>query len=214
MEALVTSLVFKFGPLTTNEIEQLVECHNQNGKYGNAETIYSNVGEIVNRLFNIHRLIAFSSITGMWYKFNDKNFHKPKLTADIVNNKGSIYLESISPKKMYFRQLGIGTEYVYAIYPSDLRIDSIINGRKHFPLKVGKTNNIARRVAQLSEAGPNTLTIGILFKTDDATSLERFIHGRLKQQGQFLSIPGRKEWFLSNLYQVTSLYHDFVDTLG
>jgi len=210
LEALVASLVFKYGPLSTREIEQLVECHNQTGKYGNAETIYSNVGQAANKLFNERRLISFSSITGLWYKFSDKNFHKAKSKLRIEISRDSHYPDSTDPKDLYVKQFGIGSGYVYVVYSTDLRIDSIINGYRHFPLKVGKTSNIVRRIAQLSESGPNALTIGVIFKTDDASSLERFIHKKLHAQGQHLYIPGRKEWFLSNLSQVTGHYQDFI----
>jgi hypothetical protein len=125
-------------------------------------------------------------------------------------SRDSHYPESSNPKDLYFKQYGVGNDFVYVVYSTDLRIDSIINGRKHFPLKVGKTNNIVRRISQLSEAGPSALTIGILFRTDQASKLERFIHKKLRDQGQHLDIPGRKEWFLSNLHQVTGYYQDFI----
>jgi hypothetical protein len=210
LEALIASLVFKHGPLSTREIEQLVECHNQTGKYGNAETIYSNVGQAANKLFNELRMIAFSSITGLWYRFSDENFHLPRSTARVGINKDSHYPERADPKDLYFNQHGVGCAYVYVVYSTDLRIESILNRRKHFPLKVGRTNNIVRRISQLSEAGPNALTIGTLFRTDQASRLERFIHKKLQDQGQHLDIPGRKEWFLSNLQEVTSHYQDFI----
>ena len=210
LEELIASLVFKYGPLNTQEIEQLVECHNQTGRYGNAETIYSNVGRATNRLFNELRIIAFSSLSGLWYKFYDEDFHQPKPNSRIGIKKESHYPESSDPKCLYFNQHGIGSEYVYVVYSTDLRIESIVNRRKHFPLKVGKTKNIVRRISQLSEAGPSTLTIGTLFRTDEASRLERFIHKKLQDQGQSLDIPGRKEWFLSNLSQVNSHYQEFL----
>jgi hypothetical protein len=210
LEGLVASLVFKYGPLSTQEIEQLVECHNQTGKYGNAETIYSNVGQAVNKLFNELHLIAFSSITGLWYRFSDENFHMARRNSKVEIRRDSHYPESSDPKDLYFKQYGIGSEFVYVVYSTDLRIESIVNGRKHFPLKVGKTNNIGRRIAQLSEAGPSALTIGTLFRTDEASRLERFIHKKLQDKGQHLDIPDRKEWFLSNIGQVTGYYQEFL----
>jgi len=210
LEALVASLVFKYGPLSTREIEQLVECHNQTGKFGNSETIYSNVGLAANRLFNELRMIAFSPISGLWYRFNDENFHQPRSNFRIGIKNESHYPEPADPKDLYFNQQGVGSDYVYVVYSADLRIDSIVNRRKHFPLKVGRTKNIVRRISQLSEAGPSTLTIGTLFRTDEASRLERFIHKKLRDQGQHLDIPGRKEWFLSNLQEVTGCYQDFI----
>ena len=184
--------------------------HNQTGKYGNAETIYSNVGQAANRLFNELRIIAFSSMTGLWYKFSDENFHKEKSKIKIEISRDTHYPESSDPKELYLKQYGVGTDFVYVVYSTDLRIESIINRRKYFPLKVGKTNNIVRRISQLSEAGPSALTIGTLFRTDEASRLEKFIHKKLRDQGQHLDIPGRKEWFLSNLKQVTGYYQDFI----
>ena len=99
---------------------------------------------------------------------------------------------------------------MYVVYSTELRIESIINGRRHFPLKVGKTNNIVRRISQLSESGPTALAIGMLFRTDQASRLEKFIHNKLRDEGQHLDIPGRKEWFLSNLQEVTGHYQDFI----
>ena len=214
LEELVARLVYKYGPLSTRDIEQLVECHNQTGKYGNTETIYSNVGQAANTLFSERRLIAFSSISGLWYEFSDENFHKAKSSSRIEVNRDSHYSEFTDPKDLYFNQYGVGSDYVYVVYSTDLRIESIVNRRKHFPLKVGKTNNIIRRISQLSEAGPSALTIGTLFRTDEASKLERFIHKKLQDQGQHLVIPGRKEWFLSNLQEVTSHYQDFIRESG
>lgn len=203
-------MVFRYGPLATKDIEQLVECHNQAGKFGCAETIYANVGEAVNRLSHTHHLISFSSISGLWYMTHDENFHQPKTNKVIHPKSDAHFPEIIDPANRYFPQIGTGSDFVYVVYSRDHRIDSIVNQRQHFPLKVGRTNNINRRIAQLSESGPNNLTIGLIMKTDDATSLERFIHKKLHQQGQHLDIPGRKEWFLSNLAQVTIFYKDFL----
>jgi hypothetical protein len=210
LEALIATLVFRYGPLSTREIEELVECHNQTGKYGNAETIYSNVGQAANKLFNNFRMIAFSWITGLWYRFSDENFHMPKSTARVGIDKESHFPKLSDPKDLYLNQHGVGCDYVYVVYSTDLRIESIVNRRKHFPLKVGRTTNIVRRISQLSEAGPTALTIGTLFRTDQASRLESFIHKNLKDQGQHLDIPGRREWFHSNLQQVSGYYQDFI----
>jgi len=210
LEELVASLVFKYGPLSTREIEQLVDCHNQTGKYGNAETIYSNVGDAANKLFSEFHIIAFSSITGLWYKFSDENFHKPKQKSKIEIIRNTYFPEPSNPLDLYYKQYGVGSDFVYVVYSTDLRIESIVNGREHFPLKVGKTNNIDRRIAQLSEAGPSSLTIGALFRTDEASRLEKFLHTKLHSKGQHLEIPGRKEWFLSNLSQIIGYYQEFL----
>jgi hypothetical protein len=116
----------------------------------------------------------------------------------------------IDPKNLYLSSFGVGSEYVYVIYSTDVRIEAIINKIEFFPLKVGKTKNIKRRVEQLSESGPNTLTVGAIFCTDISVDLERYIHSELKKAGQYLEVPGRREWFRSNISTVIGIYNNFI----
>jgi hypothetical protein len=116
----------------------------------------------------------------------------------------------IDPKDLYLNSFGVGSEYVYIIYSTDVRIEAIINKIEFFPLKIGKTKNIKRRVEQLSESGPNTLTVGAIFCTDNSAELERYIHGELKKAGQYLEVPGRREWFRSNISTVIGIYNIFI----
>lgn len=111
---------------------------------------------------------------------------------------------------MWLNRFGIGKEYVYVIYSSDVRMESIINNFEFFPIKVGKTKNITRRVEQLSQSGPNTLTIGAVFCTENSTQLEKYLHRKLTDSGQYLDIPGRREWFRSNVSQVIDHYEGFI----
>ena len=115
---------------------------------------------------------------------------------------------------MWLNRFGIGNEYVYVIYSSDVRMESVINNFESFPIKVGKTKNITRRVEQLSQSGPNTLTIGAVFCTENSTQLEKYLHKKLTDSGQYLDIPGRREWFRSNVSQVVGHYQNYVNEGG
>lgn len=210
LEELIAGLVYKYGPLSTRQIEELVECHNQTGRFGTNTTLRSNIGQVINKLFIDHYLIAFSSISGFWYQINDKQFHKFPQKTFIPVGKKIGYPISINPKEMWLNRYGIGKEYVYVIYSSDVRIEAVLNGFDLFPLKVGKTKNIIRRVEQLSESGPNTLTIGAVLCTDNSTQLEKYLHTKLIDSGQYLDIPGRKEWFRANISQVITHYQQFI----
>ena len=115
---------------------------------------------------------------------------------------------------MWLNRFGIGSEYVYVIYSSDVRMESVINNFEFFPIKVGKTKNIVRRVEQLSESGPNTLTVGAVFCTNNSTQLEKSLHTKLIDSGQYLDIPGRREWFRSNISQVVGHYQNYIKERG
>jgi len=187
-----------------------VECQNQTGNFGTNTSLRENIGQAVNKLFTDHSLIAFSSITGFWYQLNDERFHQYPQKRFIPVGKRIGYPKPINPREMWLNRFGIGSEYVYVIYSSDVRMESVINNFEFFPIKVGKTKNIKRRVEQLSESGPNTLTIGAVFCIDNSTQLEKYIHAKLTDSGQYLDIPGRREWFRSNISQVISHYQNYI----
>jgi hypothetical protein len=95
------------------------------------------------------------------------------------------------------------------MYETESRIDAILRNRDNWLLKVGRTNDVGRRVSELSQSGPNSLVIGAVFKTSSSKALEMFIHKRLASEGKKYDIPGRKEWFNSSLTEVHSLWLDF-----
>jgi len=97
-------------------------------------------------------------------------------------------------------------DYVYAIYSPNNRLYAAINKQGYFPIKIGKTKNLIRRIDSLSESGPGMLAIGLAIKTNKATNLESNIHTQLTLRGRSIEIPGRKEWFLTNLDEVRSIY--------
>ena len=154
--------------------------------------------------------MRYLSASGCWVNSNSfSTYNKPTFGFRAVGNRlGNPKV--IDPKDLYLSSFGVGSEYVYVIYSTDVRIEAIINKIEFFPLKVGKTKNIKRRVEQLSESGPNTLTVGAIFCTDNSADLERYIHNELKKAGQYLEVPGRREWFRSNISTVIGIYNNFI----
>jgi hypothetical protein len=90
-----------------------------------------------------------------------------------------------------------------------MRIEAVLRNRDVWPLKVGKTNNLERRLKQLSESGPNSLCVGLAIYTDNSYNLEQHIHQVLTERGQFLRITGRKEWFRSNLNEIKAISNKY-----
>jgi hypothetical protein len=111
------------------------------------------------------------------------------------------------PSDMRFEKIGYGSEYVYVVYSKAMRLEAILKSKDNWPLKVGKTNNLQRRIVQLSESGPNSLTIGLVMKSDNPMRLEKAIHKKLTMNGQAIELAHRQEWFKSNLGQIKNIYH-------
>ena len=113
----------------------------------------------------------------------------------------------LKPSDMKFEKIGYGSEYVYVVYSKVMRLEAILKSKGNWPLKVGKTNNLQRRIVQLSESGPNSLTIGLVMKSDNPMSLEKAIHNKLIMNGQAIELAHRQEWFKSNLGQIKNIYY-------
>ena len=163
--------------------------------------------------YDLH-LVTFSPVSKLWHGMNDIAMHNipEKKFISVGSRLGNPIV--LNPKEIFLNRFGIGNEYVYVIYSSDARIESILNNLKAFPMKVGKTNCIERRIEQLSESGPNTLTVGAVFCTYNATELERYIHKKLINAGRHLLIPGRREWFRSDIQTSVQIYKEFVIDRG
>jgi hypothetical protein len=210
LEKLILSLIQKYGPLDTDQIRQLVDCHNQTGQYASNLTITSSINEALTRMHYDFHLVTFSPVSKLWYEINDQNIHKipEKKFISVGSRLGNPIV--LNPKEIFLNRFGIGNEYVYVIYSSDARIESILNNFIAYPVKVGKTNCIQRRIDQLSESGPNTLTVGAVFCTNNSTELERYIHTKLIDAGRHLVIPGRREWFRSDIETIIKIYREFL----
>ena len=203
-------MIQKYGPLNTDQIRQLVDCHNQTGQYASNLTMLRSINEALTKIHYDLHLVTFSPVSKLWHGMNDIAMHNipEKKFISVGSRLGNPIV--LNPKEIFLNRFGIGNEYVYVIYSSDARIESILNNLKAFPVKVGKTKCIERRIEQLSESGPNTLTVGAVFCTYNSTELERYIHKRLINAGRHLLIPGRREWLRSDMQTIVQIYKEFV----
>lgn len=207
---MILSFIQKYGPLDTDQIRQLVDCHNQTGQYASNLTIQRSINEALIKMNYDHHLVTFSPVSKLWYEIDDKSIHTipEKKFISVGSRLGNPIV--LNPKEIFLNKFGMGNEYVYVIYSSDARIESILNNLKSYPVKVGKTKCIERRIEQLSESGPNTLTVGAVFSTNNSSGLERYIHKKLINTGRHLVIPGRREWFRSDIGTIIKIYREFL----
>ena len=149
--------------------------------------------------------LIYAANTGLWHEIFDPNFGE----LIIKNSFPKLNIRGFEPKNTLYSTLGSGQEFVYVMYETESRIDAILRDRSNWLMKVGRTNNVERRVSEISQSGPNSLVIGAVFKTNSSKALEIFIHKGLTSEGKKFEIPGRKEWFNSSLTEVHALWLDF-----
>ena len=150
-----------------------------------------------------HRIL-YRPEFGKWTP-NSGSINSSKLKLDFEVEIPKFALRDLISFRKSMDVKGIGNEYVYAVYHSEARIESVLRNRENWLLKVGRTNNLQRRVAQLSESGPNSLVIGVAFQTYNSRGLEKYIHKALHAQKKECIIPGRREWFYSNVDEISHL---------
>ena len=205
---LILKFLARFGPLTHTQLSQLVECENNLYQFGSNQGVTYKVRKTVNLLINQHGCIFYNprtgklSITEPFWAFCSDTF-KPSSIIGIEE------ISKFSTQKLRYTEIGFGTDYVYVFYPKAMRIEAIVKSWNVWPMKVGRTNNLGRRLKQLSESGPNSLSVGLSIRTNYAHKLEKYIHQVLTKRGQDIALAGRREWFRSNIQQIKDIYTDF-----
>ncbi len=208
LETLITYLIGKFGPLTSPKIFELVSCFGAHGVVDNSSKIERVIsGKLHSLMMEKHKILYFSEF-GYW-KLNDGNGISNQQRNLSPQTLPKLTLRNVLSPGLPLNYKGVGNEFVYVVYQSESRIESILRDRENWLIKVGRTNDLHRRVAQLSESGPNSLVIGTAFKTYDSRGLEKYIHKSLHSQKKACDIPGRREWFFSNLTEITDLRGQF-----
>jgi hypothetical protein len=208
LETLLIYLIEKFGPLTSTKLFDLVSCFSSHGIVNPSSSIEKFISLSLQNLMLEKHLIFYSAKSGKW-KINDGKSDNLGDEEDRQKALPRLILRNPRNSMCHLNVKGTGNEYVYVIYQSEARIESVLRNRTNWPLKVGRTNNLQRRVAQLSESGPNSLVIGIAFKTYDSKALEKYIHKALHDQKKACEIPGRREWFYSNMDEISLLRGQF-----
>lgn len=80
-------------------------------------------------------------------------------------------------------------------------------GHEDWPLKIGRTaGEVGYRIKdQGTTAMPEDPIIGMIYRTDDATSAERLLHAMLTQRGKHVSGAPGKEWFMTSVREVREI---------
>jgi hypothetical protein len=213
LESLLIYLIGKFGPLTSPKLFDLVSCFGSHGFVSTSSRIEKVISNTLQSLMFEKHLILYSPEFGKWKLNNaDVNGSIAEMNSDLEIPRFA--LRDVTDFGQSLNVKGVGDEYVYAVYHSESRIESVLRNRENWLLKVGRTNNLQRRVAQLSESGPNSLVIGVAYKTYNSRGLEKFIHQALYAQKKECIIPGRREWFYSNVGEISSLRGQFENKLS
>jgi hypothetical protein len=208
LELLLVYLIGRFGPLNSPEIFELVSCFGSHGVVAPSSTIENVISSTLQNLMLEKHEILYVPEFGKW-KLNEGN---AKISINETSSEKTLpklTLRNVVNTEELLNIKGVGTEYVYVVYHSESRIESILRNRQNWLVKVGRTNNLQKRVAQLSQSGPNSLVIGIAFKSYDSRGLEKYIHKALHSQKKACDIPGRREWFYSNLEEISRLRLQF-----
>jgi len=194
-------LISGFGPLTIDQIVGLVECENSTHKFGPNSSVFDKTRVELTKLLFETNLIQYEPSTGLYSRRLSVEKNLPTTFESFTGVKSA---------DLRFEKIGYGSEYVYVVYSKFMRFESILTNKSFWPLKVGKTNNLKKRVKQLSESGPNSLMIGLAIRSDTPLQLERVIHSELKRNGQAIKLAHRQEWFWSNIHQIKNIHNRFV----
>jgi hypothetical protein len=206
LSKLIIEILERFGVLSSEQIHHLVSCYAPFGLVGPDGLIKGSISSALNHLMLVEHKIVYLPNTGDWKLSNEfiaesqqwnliLGIHEANREPLRQNNLPEIY--------------GIGSEFVYVLYETRSRVLSIVHSKSRWLMKIGRTNNLDRRIADLNQSANSTLVLGMAFRTNDSRSLERFIHSYLRNQQLEARIPGRREWFYSNLDEIRSITKAF-----
>ncbi|MEI9993256.1 MAG: GIY-YIG nuclease family protein [Rhizomicrobium sp.] len=109
-------------------------------------------------------------------------------------------------------KLGSGAESVYLYYQSSDERLARLEGRDHWPCKIGFTAGlVTTRI--LSQGALTSIAVapivGLVIATDDGRMLERAIHAALDQAGTRIDEGFGTEWFQTSPERVVSWYESY-----
>ncbi len=197
-------MLYEYKALNFKQLNDLVEIYNGSHLFSEKFYIENKIVECLNKLEFDFQVIYFDSRLYCWNLISDSD----KVLHEIKEYRLSKQID-YSPETYKYLAIGTGDEFVYSLFSPRQKIDSIINKKKNYPIKVGKTNNIVRRIKELSISGTEALAIDSIFCTKKSSEMEKFIHKYLRAQFSQIEIPGRKEWFYSNKAEVLKIHSEF-----
>ena len=197
---LIFKLLYEYKSLDFIQIKELVEIYNSTHIYVEKFYVEEKVINSLNKLEFEFQIIYFDSKLRLWKVLSDNESVLCELGESKIH-KNFYY----NPEFFKYLSLGFGDEFVYCLYSPQQKIHAIVNKIKNYPIKVGKSNNIIRRIKQLSISGSESLVPDLVFCTPKSTELEKNIHSNLKAQFSQMEIPGRKEWFYTNKVEIQNI---------
>ncbi len=203
LSLLIFKLLFEYKSLDYNQIKELVEIYNSTHMYVKRFHIEEKVINSLNKLEFEFQIIYFDSKLRLWTTLSDNESVLCELGESKIHKKFHY-----NPEFFKYLSIGFGNEFVYCLYSPQQKIHAIVNKIKNYPIKVGKSNNIVRRIKQLSISGSESLIPDLVFCTPKSTELEKNIHSILKAQFSQMEIPGRKEWFYTNKVEIQNIVKD------
>ena len=176
-------------------IDYIVDYHKEHGGICRNKS-YTNVFKSTAK---IHPEL-FSVCYGVWELCLDEN--NPIVVANIEKKAQE---ETANADKI----IGEGEQSVYVYYYDTYKQYNNLNGKEHFPCKVGMTKEkhpFERIYGQASTCFPEAPHIGLIIKCKDALLAETALHGILKfKERQLEESPG-KEWYMTNPDEVEDIY--------
>jgi hypothetical protein len=204
LSLIIYKLLYEYKALDFKQLKELVEIYNGTHLYVKRYFIEDQIIKSLNTLEFEFQVIYFDSKLFCWKLISDSD----SILCEIKENRLCKQID-FNPDTYKFLALGVGDEFVYCLFSPRQKIESIVNKNRNYPIKVGKTNNIVRRIKELSVSGTEALAIDAIFRTKKSAEMEKFIHRSLENQFSQIKIPGRKEWFYSNKVEVLKIHSEF-----
>lgn len=199
----ILKILMNFGSSSQERLYELLSCQNLYGDMCHPADLQIKLNFALAKLHSEFSLIYPHTKSGKWQLnsnvrwknvFSENELH---LTADY---------SLVELDRLKFQTLGVGREYVYGFYLPIYRHEAAIKGKPKFPIKVGRTNNIQRRIASLSTTGTGMLVPALVISTNDSSQLESRMHLALTARGSRIELHGRREWFMTNVREINSVY--------
>jgi hypothetical protein len=109
---------------------------------------------------------------------------------------------------LFEREIGDGAQSVYAFYLPTFRVAAEACGEGRWPIKIGMTTaSVVARMDSFRTALPEMPVLALRLRVDDASAVERVIHGVLALRGQRVEQAGGSEWFLTTPHEIEAIYN-------
>ena len=102
--------------------------------------------------------------------------------------------------------IGEGPESVYGWYFPTFRRVAELEGKPHYPIKVGRTQRIAgERMDESKGTVPEEPVLGFVLKVDDCKAWEKLLHAKLTIMGRRKDDAIGQEWFWTTIEELVEI---------